>query len=345
MDADTPAQQRAAAAEHSVLERYLHRYGPVAWAHASLGGRENPRMWHYWWHAHLLHVLADAETHRPDTRRRRLIRRVGRGVALRTIGRWTTPFYDDIAWMGLALARNGRHPRALRRIARVLDDAVDPGVGALAWSVDSELYNAPANAPGGMVLAVTGRRTEAAGLAAWMASVLDDPATGLVRDGIEHGVTRPELWTYNQGAVIGLELVLGEPALADPAHEAGSHVERARALVRAVERWCSADDGLFPGAGGGDGGLFAGILARYLAQAARDLAERGDAEGDALSRTARRLVQRNADALWEGRRDGLFPADPRRPARSEGDDLDLSVQLGAWITFEAAAGLERVVTS
>ncbi|GEB44455.1 hypothetical protein MTE01_04000 [Microbacterium testaceum] len=345
MDADATAQQRAATAERAVLDRYLRRYGPVAWAHAAVPGRENPRTWHYWWHAHLLHVLADAETHRPDARRRRLIRRVARGVTLRTLGRWTTPFYDDIAWMGLALAESGRHPRALRKIARTLADAVDPTVGALPWRVDSALYNAPANAPGGMVLALTGRRTEAAGLAGWMASVLDDPSSHLVRDGIEHGVTRPELWTYNQGAVIGLELMIGGPALADPAHDEWSHIERTRALVRAVERWCADDDGLFPAAGGGDGGLFAGILARYLAQAARDLAKGPDAEGDVLARTARRLVERNADALWVGGREGLFSADPRRPARAEGDDLDLSVQLGAWITLEAAVGLERAVTS
>jgi len=345
MDADTPAQHRAAAAERAVLDRYLHRYGPVAWAHAAVPGREGARMWHYWWHAHLLHVLADAETNRPDAGRRRLIRRVARGVTLRTVGRWTTPFYDDIAWMGLALAQSGRHPRALRRIARLLADAVDPAVGALPWRVGSGLYNAPANAPGGMVLALTGRRTEAAGLADWMASVLDEPVSGLVRDGIESGAVRPDLWTYNQGAVMGLELLLGERAPAAEVADARRHLERARALVHAVHGWCADDDGLFPTAGGGDGGLFAGILARYLAQAGAHLARRRDAEDQAAARMARLLVERNADALWEGRHEGLFSADPRRSARTEGDDLDLSVQLGAWITLEAAADLERALTS
>ena len=47
------------------------------------------------------------------------------------------------------------------------------------------------------------------------------------------------------------------------------------------------------------------------------------------------MVRVNAEALWEGRRGDLFPADPRRAARADGDDLDLSVQLGAWITLEA----------
>ncbi|MFX5761026.1 hypothetical protein ABTE44_20060, partial [Acinetobacter baumannii] len=80
--------------------------------------------------------------------------------------------------------------------------------------------------------------------------------------------------------------------------------------------WCAADDGLFPAAGGGDGGLFAGILARYVGLAASHL------DGVDADR-ARRLVRRNADALWALRRDGRFPADPRREARGEGDDLDL----------------------
>lgn len=345
MDAETTAGERAATAERQVTDRFVHRYGPVAWARAALPGAGGERTWHYWWHAHVLHVLGDAERNRPDARRRRMMRRLARGVTLRTIGRWTTPYYDDIAWMGLALARTHLNARALRRISRVLHRAIDPRVGALPWCVGSDLFNAPANAPGAMVLALTGHRAEAVALDAWMASALDQSDTGLVRDGVENGVVRSELWTYNQGAALGLALLLGERALAGDAHPAWAHVERARALVAAVERWCAADDGLFPAAGGGDGGLFAGILARYLAEAAMDLAESGDAEGDALSRTARRLVQRNADALWDARRGGLFPADPRRPARAEGDDLDLSVQVGAWITLEAAADLERVFTS
>ncbi|WP_295840455.1 glycoside hydrolase family 76 protein [uncultured Microbacterium sp.] len=345
MDAGSPAQRRAAAAEAAVTERFLHRYGPVAWAHASASEATGARTWHYWWHAHLLHVLADAETHRPDVRRRRLIRRIGRGVTVRTIGRWTTPFYDDIAWMGLALARADRHPRALRRISKRLRRAIDPDLGALPWAVGSELYNAPANSPGSMVLGLTGHPVDAARLDAWVASTLDDPETGLVRDGVEHGVVRSELWTYNQGAAIGSALVLGAPALAEPADPAWTHVERACALVHAVERWCAPDDGLFPGVGGGDGGLFAGILARYLAVAARELAAAPGPVADAAADTARRLVDRNAEALWQGRHGTLFAADARRPARPEDDDLDLSVQLGAWITLEAAADLERAVTS
>lgn len=129
----------------------------------------------------------------------------------------------------------------------------------------------------------------------------------------------------NQGVAIGAAIAVGDR-------------RRAAAVVRAVERWCAADDGLFPAAGGGDGGLFAGILARYLAVAATGL-DPEDAD------RARRLVHRNAEALWANRADGLFPADPRRPAVRSGEDLDLSVQLGAWITLEADVTASGELTS
>ncbi|MEX0152491.1 glycoside hydrolase family 76 protein [Microbacterium sp. LMI1-1-1.1] len=323
MDATVPAPARAALAERAVLSRYLHRFGPVAWAHASPGSRT----WHYWWHAHLVHVLADTERRAPDRRRRAVLAAVVRGVGLRTGLTWITPYYDDIAWMGLALDAAGGHRWPRRRIARRLARAVDPRTGVLPWRVGSTLFNAPANAPGGLVLVAHGRRDAAERFAEWMASVLHDDDTGLVRDGREDGRVRPDLWTYNQGAVIGLELALSDENPLGAAHE-----DRARALVRAVDAWCAPQDGLFPAAGGGDGGLFAGILARYLAEAAVRVS---GPEGA----TARRLVERNADAIWATAVDGLFSADPRRPARPEGDDLDLSVQLGAWITLEAAAAI------
>lgn len=344
MDATPPAQARALSAESAVVRRYVHRYGPVAWAHAATPGVEGSRTWHYWWHAHLIHVFHDAELHRPDPRRKRLLRALHRGVTVRTWGRWTTPFYDDVAWMTLALQHYDLNDRRIDRLVRRLDEAVDPAVGALPWAVGSALYNAPANGPAAIALAWSARRGSAIDLDAWVAATLDDPTTGLVRDGVEDGIVRPELWTYNQGVAIGSALALAEGAPDADAREA--HEARAASLVDAVVRWCAAEEGLFPSAGGGDGGLFAGILARYLAEAAVWFADEGaDHEHRAVSRAARDLVHRNADALWNGRRAGLFAADPRRAARAAGEDLDLSVQLGAWITLEADVAVSGLVTS
>jgi predicted alpha-1,6-mannanase (GH76 family) len=81
--------------------------------------------------------------------------------------------------------------------------------------------------------------------------------------------------------------------------------------------------------------LFTGILARYLALAATDPAV--DAETAA---TARLLVTATAEAFWAGRAASAeatrFPVDAVDPAPREGG-LELSTQLQAWMTLEAAA--------
>jgi predicted alpha-1,6-mannanase (GH76 family) len=102
-----------------------------------------------------------------------------------------------------------------------------------------------------------------------------------------------------------------------------------------------AVEGVLPGCGTGDGGLFAGITARYLALVATDL------PGDALEQrharaVAGELVAASAHAAWANRSSpatGLprFGADWSTPA----DDPpgDLSVQLSAWMLLEVHGSL------
>ena len=73
-------------------------------------------------------------------------------------------------------------------------------------------------------------------------------------------------------------------------------VARAERTINAVAAHL-ADDDVLRGRGGGDGGLFAGILARYLALAALRLPELGSAAGDAR----RELVLASAEAAWRNR--------------------------------------------
>ena len=94
--------------------------------------------------------------------------------------------------------------------------------------------------------------------------------------------------------------------------------------------------------GGGDGGLFTGILVRYLALAATS------GPGSTPRRAPRRdgSCLDTAEALWRGRgrltvagrRDpSVFPVEPGGPA--PGPPLELSPQLQAWTVLEAAATL------
>ncbi|MDT5082694.1 MAG: hypothetical protein QOJ80_7331, partial [Mycobacterium sp.] len=107
----------------------------------------------------------------------------------------------------------------------------------------------------------------------------------------------------------------------------------------------------------GDGGLFNGILARYLALTANLLPEDGP-EDTAARATAKELVLKSAQSAWDNRQtvDGLplFGAFWDRTAElpkaggkdaqfvegavnaSEVPERDMSVQVSGWMLMEAA---------
>ena len=117
----------------------------------------------------------------------------------------------------------------------------------------------PANGPAGIFLArYDDRLRRAQQMADWIDETLIDPETHLVFDGIKAGSMVRAQYTYCQGVVIGLETELAART------EDDDHAQRVHRLVAAVDKEM-APEGVIKGAGGGDGGLFNGILARYLA--------------------------------------------------------------------------------
>ncbi len=145
----------------------------------------------------------------------------------------------------------------------------------------------------------------------------------------------PHVFTYNQGPVLATMLELGR------LDEAASHVEAvATHLTHPGSRILRTH-------GDGDGGLFTGILTRYLALAARDT--RLPAE---TRRKASGLVNGFADALWQGRdirgwRGTAGDALPRghdawRHRGPVAHTVELATQLQAWMALEAAASVGRV---
>ena len=120
---------------------------------------------------------------------------------------------------------------------------------------------------------------------------------------------------------------------------------------------CHAPGGVLRGSGGGDGGLFAGVTARYLALVATTLP--GDSAVDVATReTAREIVLSSAQSAWDNRQSvaGLplfgpswddtaeVPTAGGQQAQfvggavtgSEIAERDLSVQLSGWMLMEAA---------
>jgi predicted alpha-1,6-mannanase (GH76 family) len=333
---------RAAAAERAVHTRHL-RWLP-ALLDARLGRPNWPGQgqlqWHYWWQAHLLDCMLDAYQRAPTQWRREAIAALVRGVRLRNLTGWVNNYYDDVAWLGLALQRAAaltgiRKPGALDAIMRRLRFGRGPS-GGMRWRVDDDFVNVPATGPAAIFYARRGNLGIATSLVDWMLEHLIDADTGLIFDGVRvnpDGSVRSverAIYSYCQGVLLGACVELGT-ATGD-----ARWWGRADSTVQAVAEHLT-DGGVLRGHGGGDGGLFSGILARYLALAARALPD---------GKVASRLVLDSAEAAWRNRgvADGgpVFGPEWTVPARPPAPGLperDLSVQLSGWMLLEAAAVL------
>jgi predicted alpha-1,6-mannanase (GH76 family) len=361
---------RAASAETAIGTRHIRKLwampgtqlGVVSWPPSH--GDKRFGTWHYWWQAHLLDCLVDAQVRDPRPERVERITRQIRGHRLRNNGSWVNDYYDDMAWLGLAIERAGRlagvdEPGALSKLsAQCLNAWVPEDGGGIPWRKQDQFFNAPANGPAGILLARYGDRLRRAEqMADWIDATLIDPETGLVFDGIKAGSLVRAQYTYCQGVVVGLETELAVRTTGD---ERDRHIGRVGRLVSAIDA-NMAPEGVLKGAGGGDGGLFAGITARYLALAATALPGEDDQSVKARD-TAREIVVKSAQSAWDYRQtvDGLplfgpfWDRNAVVPTADAGTgeasavttpERDLSVQLSGWMLMEAAhtvAGDETV---
>ncbi|WP_343930981.1 glycoside hydrolase family 76 protein [Tsukamurella strandjordii] len=364
--------QRAAAAQSAVVDRHVRPVWGIPGTRLGIPAYPPTRRdalllsWNYWWQAHLLDVAVDAYIRDGAPSTRKLVVELARGHRLRNLLRVTNSYYDDMAWMGLALERAQRYAgvNAARRLRTLtgtfLKAWVPEAGGGIPWRTTGLFLNAPANGPAGIYLARMGEFERAEETADWLYRRLLDPETGLINDGVdgsyddpENGKLYPEKYTYCQGVTIGLDTELS--ADDDP-----EHAQRVAKLIAAVSRLMT-EGHVIAGGDGGDGGLFNGILIRYLALAAVQL--RGGPGTDDVRDAAAEIVFASAEAAWRGARevDGkvLFSADWTRDARipgstgqaayftggtvrsSETPERDLSVQIGGWMAMEAAAALAR----
>lgn len=323
-----------------------------------------PAPWHYWWQAHYVDALVDAALRgAPGADRQAHL--VVRSIRLRNGLRATNWYFDDMAWLALAVhrldtlvparpARNqddaGRlaaahprpHPRMLASLTEALRSAhtLEFG-GGLYWNRRRTFKNTPATAPAALHFARSGERERAQSLVDWLNTVLLDPGSGLYLDGIkaaDGASAEPKLeravFTYNQGPVLGALLELGGPA----------NLARAADLIGAIAAELThPDTAVLITHGTGDAGLFTGILCRYLALAAVSPTLPADRREQAAE-----LVSATAQALWTGRtkrgQRTVFSPHPREAADRHypaGTGIGLSTQLSAWMILEAAARVRR----
>lgn len=384
------ASQRAELAAHSVLELFTHRLlgvpGTLIGEPAAPAPKELKTKvlgWNYWWQTHLLDAIVDAglrahREHRSELAREWLQRgrRLLRGIRWHNGGTYVNSFFDDMAWLTLAVRRldalsrkvdgEGSAPAqdAARTLYPQLRRAITAETGGGAfWSKKLDFKNTPATASIALALAHAGQAQTSQRLLDWLRKRLFAEGQGywdgikLVaqQDGtVEHRVER-NLYSYNQGTVLGA--LLETP---------GADLEHAEELIGLIAEKMTTSlevEGtpvrILNTRGSGDAGLFAGILARYLTQAARDTRLASTARA-----TARDLVLATAELLWAGRREfdpdlplnedgvdvtevrgtpvAVFSPDASRPTSQTlpaGAPVQLSSQVQAWTILEAAARL------
>lgn len=347
----TPAPARARAAADSVDTLFARRL--LGLPGTLLPATSHPRSprapWHYWWQAHYLDCLVDAALRGSTTRdtgisedaarHLRSARRLLRGIWLRNGCRWTNDYYDDMAWLALAAGRFGRTVPPLEN-ALVSAHTGHLG-GGLFWNTARDFKNTPATAPAALYFARAGDTARAQKLLDWLHARLRDADSGLYQDGIRLRGDREQhdrtIYTYNQGPVLGALVTVG----------GSENLSRAARLVEAAAARLTDPGGALITHGSGDGGLFTGILVRYLALAALDPSL------PAHSRwTASAMVTTTADAVWAGRAERtaasrsarrrrpvlVFPVSPDSAADAE--RVELSTQLQAWMIFESAHRIE-----
>lgn len=335
--------------------------------------------WHYWWQAHYIDNLIDAAVRRPTTSRIHAIRRHLRAMRIRNISRLSANnYYDDKAWLALALQRAANEPkinaklnadRDLEPLVENIFEGVDSLTGVLPWRTNETFYNVPTNGPAAILAARNGDIETAERLVDWTFDNLINE-DGLVMDGIHMRMAGPEpvtaLHPYCQGVMLGacVELARARRRAAGVGDEEVSDVgvkeiTRIHGLLRAIENHMTDHDGAINvRTGGGDGGLFNGILARYLSLVVECLPTPGRHGTESVA-IARRIVLATAEQVWRFRLevDGLpvFSADWTKDATmpqagglvgatiagavasSDIAERDLSVQLSGWMLMEAAA--------
>lgn len=355
---DGEAEFRADTASDSVRALYGRRLLGLPGTHlaaVTYPCRVRPGPWHYWWQAHYLDCLVDAGR-RESARAARdprepatglssgqasTARRLLHGIWLRNGLHWTNSYYDDMAWLALATHRlqstGDGGGRVIPPLERALASAHTQHLGGgLFWNTARDFKNTPATGPAALFFARRGDTGRAQELVDWLRSNLWDAESGLYLDGIRlasgGAQLEPAVYSYNQGPVLGALLALGGAA----------NIAQAADLVTAVTTRL-ATGGVLRTHGGGDGGLFTGILARYLACAALS-----PALPEAVRRAARVLVTTTADTLWAHRAAPVPPLTPGKRRRAlvifpEGTGGEapagptgLSTQLQAWMILEAA---------
>ncbi|WP_308637565.1 glycoside hydrolase family 76 protein [Paenibacillus silvisoli] len=301
----------------------------------------------YWWLAHGVDALVDGYERTGDERYAEEIGKLYQGILDRNAGVFINDYYDDMEWMALAMLRafdatkEERYKGAAAELWKEIQGGWNDEMGGgIAWRKEQLDYkNTPANAPAAILAARMYLHTNdeadlawAKKLYDWQKQTLVDPETGLVWDGINRQgdgvIDKDWKFTYGQGVFIGagveLYRITKEQAYLDDALRTAGNLK---------QDFLSPATGMLPSEGDGDGGLFKGVLVRYIGELIQT--------EPSMKKELRDMLLTNADSLWEygkGKGKALFS---NSWAQTPDEVVQLSTQLSAVMLLEQAAKADQ----
>jgi predicted alpha-1,6-mannanase (GH76 family) len=303
--------------------------------------------YNYWPQAHTLDIFTDAFLRTKNEVYKQRMKSLLTGTRVANGNKYQNEYYDDMEWLALASLRayEATNDNDYLDVANTLWTDIKTGKndnqgGGIAWRKSQLDYkNTPANAPA-IIFACrlyTLKKNDAdlaiaKELYAWLKETLVDKSSGIIWDGINgnhDGAISKNKFTYNQGVFIGAALELykatGTSSYLDDA------VRNATATIADTD---ISPGGLLKSEGQGDGGLFKGILVRYLTQLVLE---------PALSSSDREayvnFLKFNAQTLYvKGVSRPAFSVSPDWKT-APGGTTDLTTQLSGVMMIEAAAAL------
>lgn len=306
---------------------------------------------HYWPQAHGLDVLVDAYLRTGKDEYKTLMDKWFTGVPVKNNNTFLNEFYDDMEWNALAMLRayEATKDEKYKTAVETLWTDIKGGWnltmnGGIAWRKAMPYYkNTPANGPAAILAARLYRNFSrpddldwAKKIYTWLKDSLYNNSTGWVYDGINSnndGVRNTEWkFTYNQGTFLGaateLYLLTNNVAYLNDALKAANFQLSDNVLTNFT-------DNLMRDEGGGDGGLFKGVLVRYLTQLIL-------APGMVSSDKTRYInyLKRNAEVLWNQGTDKSYLLFGSYWKNKPGATTDLTIQLSGAMLVEAVALLE-----
>jgi predicted alpha-1,6-mannanase (GH76 family) len=304
--------------------------------------------YNYWPQAHTMDVFTDAYLRTKNDIYKQRMKSLLNGTKIANGNKLQNDYYDDMEWLALATLRayEATNDADYLAAATTLWTDIKTGVnnnqgGGIAWRKSQLDYkNTPANAPAIIFAARLYRLqkneadlTLAKQLYTWLKTTLVDASTGIVYDGINgdgDGKISYNKFTYNQGVFIGAALEMYN-VTGDAAYLADA-VRNATATIKDLD---ISPGGLLKNEGQGDGGLFKGILVRYLTL----LALKDDvAQTDRDAYVA--FLKYNAETLFaKGISRPDFMVSPDWKTKPSGS-TDLTTQISGVTTMEAAATLK-----